>query len=414
MSKILLERRPTARTALVAAILRAAAGSGAAGPAPAVRSAARRGLAKMAAAALTREGGEDAFRRLFRFYRQRDVSDLRGVVDFSVPGGQVFRSQLSVSSVSDQDAYRAGLQPVSQWKAYGLKGYPGFIFILNPFLPGCQRHWVKQCLKLYPQKPNVCNLDLHMAPEKTIDLWGQSKEQLKRKGSSKREPRSLLEKLRWVTLGYHYNWDTKKYSANHHTPFPSDLAFLSEQVAAACGFRGFQAQAGILNYYHFDSSLGIHVDESELDHSRPLLSFSFGQSSIFLLGGLKREEAPTAMFMHSGDIMVMSGLSRLLYHAVPRVLPNLEGTVLPSCLDQALSSDLPVGSVIEHSSDEDWQVCAKYLQSSRINMTIRQVLAEGQKFPEESGTNGKSQAASEDSHHQQNSRAKRHKPNTDS
>uniref|UniRef100_A0A8B9PA90 Uncharacterized protein n=1 Tax=Apteryx owenii TaxID=8824 RepID=A0A8B9PA90_APTOW len=50
-------------------------------------------MAKMAAgaaaAAFTREGGEDAFRRLFRFYRQRDVSDLRGVVDFSAPGGQV-------------------------------------------------------------------------------------------------------------------------------------------------------------------------------------------------------------------------------------------------------------------------------------------------------------------------------------
>ncbi|XP_075281863.1 nucleic acid dioxygenase ALKBH1 isoform X2 [Opisthocomus hoazin] len=360
---------------------------------------------------------------------------------------QVFKSQLSISSVSDQDAYRAGLRPVSQWKAYGLNGYPGFIFIPNPFLPGCQRHWVKQCLKLYTQKPNVCNLDLHMSPEKTVDLWGQSKEQLRRKGSSKWEPRSLLEKLRWVTLGYHYNWDTKpciyqvslllgrlnknlvipfqssqnhswerekKYSANHHTPFPSDLAFLSEQVAAACGFRGFQAQAGILNYYHFDSSLGIHVDESELDHSRPLLSFSFGQSSIFLLGGLKREEAPTAMFMHSGDIMVMSGFSRLLYHAVPRVLPNPEGTALPLCLDQGLPSDLPVGSVVEHSSDEDWHVCAKYLQSSRINMTIRQVLAEGQKFPEDSGTNGKGQALSEDSHHQENSRAKRHKPNTDS
>lgn len=118
------------------------------------------------------------------------------------------------------------------------------------------------------------------------------------------------------------------------------------------------------------------------------------------------------MFMHSGDIMVMSGFSRLLYHAVPRVLPNPEGTALPSCLDQGLSSDLPVGSVIEHSSDEDWQVCAKYLQSSRINMTIRQVLAEGQKFPEESGTKGKGQAPSEDGHHQKNNRAKRHKPNT--
>lgn len=26
---------------------------------------------------------------------------------------------------------------------------------------------------------------------------------------NKRRPRSLLEKLRWVTLGYHYNWDSK-------------------------------------------------------------------------------------------------------------------------------------------------------------------------------------------------------------
>ncbi|XP_006028609.1 nucleic acid dioxygenase ALKBH1 isoform X2 [Alligator sinensis] len=362
------------------------------------------------AAALAREGGEDAFRRLFRFYRRRDGLDLRGVVDFSAPGNQVVSSQLSISSVSDQDAYRAGLEPVRQWKAYSLDGYPGFIFIPNPFLPGCQRHWVKQCLKLYPQKPNVCNLDRHMTAEETTDLWGQSKEQLRRKNSSKGEPKSLLEKLRWVTLGYHYNWDNKKYSADHYTPFPSDLAFLSKQVAAACGFQSFKAEAGILNYYHFDSSLGIHVDESELDHSHPLLSFSFGQSSIFLLGGLKREEAPTAMFMHSGDIMVMSGFSRLLYHAVPRVLPNLEGTALPSCLELALPSDFPDGSVIEHSSEEDWQVCAKYLQTSRINMTVRQVLPDGQSFPEDS----EQTAVSKDSYHQVDSKAKRHKPNADS
>ena len=60
-----------------------------------------------------------------------------------------------------------------------------------------------------------------------------------------------------------------------------------------------------------------------------LLFHSFGQSAIFLLGGLKRDEAPTPMFMHSGDIMVMSGFSRLVNHAVPRVLPSPEGESLP-------------------------------------------------------------------------------------
>ncbi|XP_037359666.1 nucleic acid dioxygenase ALKBH1 isoform X1 [Talpa occidentalis] len=354
-------------------------------------------MGKMAAAVgsmatLAAEPGEDAFRKLFRFYRQSrpGTADLGGVIDFSAaqaacgtgPGAlKVVRSPLSVSSVSEHDAHRAGLQPVSKWRAYGLEGYPGFIFIPNPFLPGYQWHWIKQCLKLYCQKPNVCNLDKHMTKEETQDLWEQSKEFLRYKDLNKRRPRSLLEKLRWVTLGYHYNWDSKKYSADHYTPFPSDLAFLSEQVAAACGFQDFQAEAGILNYYRLDSTLGIHVDKSELDHSKPLLSFSFGQSAIFLLGGLKRDEAPTAMFMHSGDIMVMSGFSRLLNHAVPRVLPSPERESLPCCLATPLPAVLPRDSMVEPCSEEDRQVCASYLKTARVNMTVRQVLATDQDFP---------------------------------
>ncbi|XP_058511575.1 nucleic acid dioxygenase ALKBH1 isoform X2 [Ochotona princeps] len=343
-------------------------------------------MGKMAAAlgsvaTLATEPGEDAFRKLFRFYRQirPGTTDLGGVIDFSAthasrgsaPGAhKVIPSQLSVSSVSEHDARKAGLQPVSKWRAYGLEGYPGY-----------QWHWVKQCLKLYSQKPNVCNLDKHMTEEEIQDVWEQSKASLRCKEVNKRRPRSLLEKLRWVTLGYHYNWDSKKYSADHYTPFPSDLAFLSEQVAAACGFQGFRAEAGILNYYRLDSTLGIHVDRSELDHSKPLLSFSFGQSAIFLLGGRQREEMPTAMFMHSGDIMVMSGFSRLLNHAVPRVLPHPAGEGLPRCLETPLPTDLPGDSVVQPCSLEDWQVCSSYLKTARVNMTVRQVLATDQDFP---------------------------------
>ncbi|KAM6201189.1 nucleic acid dioxygenase ALKBH1 [Rhynchocyon petersi] len=372
-------------------------------------------MGKMAAAVssavtLAMEPGEDAFRKLFRFYRKSrpGTTDLGGVIDFSAlhtargagsEAHKVIRSPLNVSSVNEHDAHRAGLQPVSKWRAYGLEGYPGFIFIPNPFLPGYQWHWVKQCLKLYPQKPNVCNLDKHMSKEETRDLWDQSKECLRFKEVNKQRPRSLLEKLRWVTLGYHYNWDSKKYSADHYTPFPSDLAFLSEQVATACGFQGFQAEAGILNYYRLDSTLGIHVDRSELDHSKPLLSFSFGQSAIFLLGGLKRDEVPTAMFMHSGDIMVMSGFSRLLNHAVPRVLPHPDEESLPSCLETPLPAFLPRDAVVEPCSVEDWQVCASYLKTARVNMTVRQVLAKDQDFPLEPTEDLKRDISAEDCCH---------------
>ncbi|MGH0131504.1 UNVERIFIED_CONTAM: hypothetical protein FKN15_060133 [Acipenser sinensis] len=347
---------------------------------------------------------------------------------------------------------------------------------------------------------------MHMSPTDTDNLWEKSRDQIRQKCAAKREPKSLLEKLRWVTNGYHYNWDTKTYSADHYTPFPSDLNVLSEGVAAACGFQNFKAEAGILNYYHFDSSLGIHVDESELDHSRPLLSFSFGQSAVFLLGGLRREDPATPMFMHSGDIMVMSGSSRLLYHAVPRIVSSPDKQAVPQCLTysadhytpfpsdlnvlsegvaaacgfqnfkaeagilnyyhfdsslgihvdeseldhsrpllsfsfgqsavfllgglrredpatpmfmhsgdimvmsgssrllyhavprivsspdkqavpqclvQELADDTPEDSVVQNVSEEDWAVCAKYIQTSRINVTVRQVLGLGKAFPTE-------------------------------
>ncbi|KAM9340776.1 nucleic acid dioxygenase ALKBH1 [Symphorus nematophorus] len=341
-------------------------------------------MAKMAASMV--ESGEDAFRKIFKFYKRRDPPpDYRDVIDFSkgVPSDKIIPAKLDPAAVSDVEAARVGLQPVRDWRAFGLQGYPGFIFISNPFLRGSQPFWVRQCLKTYPQKPNVCNLDMHMSPSETQDIWGQSVQGLSCPPSGKRQPKTLLEKLRWVTLGYHYNWDTKTYSANHHSPFPADLHSLSLHITAACGFPGFSAEAGILNYYRSDSSLGIHVDESELDHSRPLLSFSFGQSAIFLLGGTCRQDPPTAMFMHSGDMMLMSGQSRLLYHAVPRILPppqghpasELEGCAPPSSL-------LDSSTVVQPVSGEDWAVCSRYIQSSRVNMTVRQVLGPGQSFPE--------------------------------
>lgn len=41
---------------------------------------------------------------------------------------------------------------------------------------------------------------------------------------------------------------------------------------------------------------------------------------MFLIGGANKTIRPTAIFLHSGDVLVMSGPSRLCYHAVPKVL----------------------------------------------------------------------------------------------
>nr|XP_040055569.1 nucleic acid dioxygenase ALKBH1 isoform X2 [Gasterosteus aculeatus aculeatus] len=327
-------------------------------------------MAKMAASMA--ESGEDAFRKIFKFYKRRNPPpDLSNVIDFSrsAPSDQVVPAILDVGGVSDGEAARVGLQPVRDWRAFGLHGYPGFTFISNPFLRGSKPFWVTQCLKVYPQKPNVCNLDMHMSPSDTEDIWDKSVLSLSGSPCGKTQAKTLLEKLRWVTLGYHYNWDTKTYSANHYTPFPADLHSLAFHVASACGSPGFNAQAGILNYYGCDSSLGIHVDESELAHSRPLLSFSFGRSAIFLLGGSRRQDPPTAMYVHCGDVMVMSGPSRLFYHAVPRIVAPPQGRPV-----------FEAESCSPASSERDWAACCRYMQGSRVNVTVRQVLGPGQSF----------------------------------
>lgn len=88
------------------------------------------------------------------------------------------------------------------------------------------------------------------------------------------------------------------------------------------------------------------------------------------------------MYMHSGDVMVMSGQSRLRYHAVPRILVAARGQTRVEAEGGSPASALQAHSVVEPLAEDDWVVCCRYIQSSRVNMTVRQVLAPGQNFPE--------------------------------
>lgn len=107
--------------------------------------------------------------------------------------------------------------------------------------------------------------------------------------------------------------------------------------------------------------------------------FSFGQSAIFLLGGKTREQAPLAMYLRSGDIMIMAGNSRLAYHAVPRILAppkHASEAALPACL---LRGEVDTkGDCIENNA-----ILEQYLATSRINVNVRQVLGPGKEFPED-------------------------------
>ena len=68
--------------------------------------------------------------------------------------------------------------------------------------------------------------------------------------------------------------------------------------------------------------MGGHVDDAEKDMSKPIISVSFGNTVVFLIGSRSRETKPTALYIRSGDVVVMGGESRYFYHGVPRMIPD--------------------------------------------------------------------------------------------
>jgi alkylated DNA repair protein alkB family protein 1 len=178
-----------------------------------------------------------------------------------------------------------------------------------------------------------------------------------------------FNKLRWATIGYHYDWTNKVYNENDFTPVPVDVARLSQLIASLIGFSNYKAEAGIVNYYHLNSTLSGHQDYSEKNMKAPLISISLGNAAIFLVGGQSKAIRPSAVRLTSGDIVVMSGPARLAYHGVPKIIKD------PS-LDKVFSFDNEEQTFKSREfyvSDQEWSEYYEYIKENRINLNIRQV-----------------------------------------
>ncbi len=79
-------------------------------------------------------------------------------------------------------------------------------------------------------------------------------------------------------------------------------------------------QACLVNFYNSSARMGLHQDSGEGDFSAPVVSISLGDSCVFRYGGLKRGDPTKSLKLHSGDVIVLGGASRLAFHGVDRIL----------------------------------------------------------------------------------------------
>jgi len=87
-------------------------------------------------------------------------------------------------------------------------------------------------------------------------------------------------------------------------------------------------EACLVNLYRENAKMGLHRDQDEQDFAAPVVSVSLGDTAIFRIGGLERGGKTATLKLSSGDVVVMGGPSRLVYHGIDRVLTG-SSTLMP-------------------------------------------------------------------------------------
>jgi len=75
----------------------------------------------------------------------------------------------------------------------------------------------------------------------------------------------------------------------------------------------------LVNFYDARARMGMHQDNDEADFSQPVVSISLGDDALFRIGGTERGGKTDAIWLSSGDVLVLEGDARLAYHGVDRV-----------------------------------------------------------------------------------------------
>eukprot|EP01137_Pigoraptor_chileana_P000241 Opistho-2@36096 len=185
--------------------------------------------------------GDDALEFMQTFRRYKGCStpiDYTSIVDFAAGStgetdSRVFRVNIGGNGVGgaaaarqlpvlgcDEPHFGSSVPPMSPeldprfWRAFGLQDAPGLVFIANPFSEEEQRQWVRRCLRDYTRDLAHSNLaDPSLNGDAELCFFDREAAELNRVCHVRGRRKSALEKLRWTTLGFHYDW-TRKVRCN--------------------------------------------------------------------------------------------------------------------------------------------------------------------------------------------------------
>lgn len=74
----------------------------------------------------------------------------------------------------------------------------------------------------------------------------------------------------------------------------------------------------LVNLYREAAKMGMHQDRDEAEFGEPVVSVSLGDEGLFRIGNLTRGGKTESIWLQSGDVVVMGGDARLVYHGIDK------------------------------------------------------------------------------------------------
>lgn len=130
--------------------------------------------------------------------------------------------------------------------------------------------------------------------------------------------------LGWISDRRGYRYEARHPSGVAWPPIPASVLDVWHAVS---GDRTVP-DCCLVNFYDPSARMGLHQDKDEADFTHPVVSISLGDDALFRIGNETRGGRTESLWLRSGDVMVMGGDARLLYHGVDRIRGG-SSTLLP-------------------------------------------------------------------------------------
>ncbi|MEM6322610.1 MAG: alpha-ketoglutarate-dependent dioxygenase AlkB [Pseudomonadota bacterium] len=122
----------------------------------------------------------------------------------------------------------------------------------------------------------------------------------------------------WYSDRRGYRYERRHPSGSAWPPIPPRVLALWRQIT------GLERSPDccLINFYDAEARMGLHQDCDEADFSFPVLSISLGDDGLFRIGNKERGGTTDAVWLSSGDVVVMGGEARLTFHGIDKIRPG--------------------------------------------------------------------------------------------